>query len=260
MEATNQPAAHCFMKLSIDINCDMGEGYPYDGEIMPFITSANIACGYHAGDAAVIKKTIELAVKHNVAIGAHPSYPDRVHFGRRDMQLSDDELALVIKEQLLLFKNTAASFGKEIHHVKLHGALYNRAAVDERTARVIIGVIQGFDERMLVYGLSGSIFNHLAKKAGLRVAHEVFADRTYQSGPVLTPRSESDALIEDADAALEQVLRMLLEKRVSIGGGRFEEIQADTVCIHGDGKYAAFFARHLYRRLESNFIRVKCIT
>jgi 5-oxoprolinase (ATP-hydrolysing) subunit A len=242
------------MNLTIDINCDMGEGFPYDREIMPFITSANIACGYHAGNRDLIKKTIELAMKHKVAIGAHPSFPDREHFGRTEMHLEDAELQNVLSEQLYIFESVSNDLGISLHHIKLHGALYNMAANNEAMAQKILGMLFPYKQKAILYGLSGSIFNRVAQRSGFRVAHEVFADRTYQAGGILTPRSEANALISDEEQAVYQVLQMVLEKRVKTTSGTFTNVQADTVCIHGDTRYAAQFAQRLYSMVTDNFI------
>lgn len=244
-------------KNTIDINCDMGEGFPRDGQIMPHITSASIACGFHAGDRDTMKRTIELALRHGVTVGAHPSFPDREHFGRRNMQLSETELHHILEEQLYLFNTVAQTMGAPLHHIKLHGALYNMSAANEELALIIIRSLQILAPHAIIYGLSGSRFNHLAQKHGFRVAHEVFADRTYQQNGTLTPRSEPGALIDDDDAAVNQVLQMLLENRVACSSGGFMDIQADTVCIHGDGKHAARFAAFINHALQQHFITIQ---
>ena len=245
------------MNLTIDINCDMGEGFPYDREIMPFITSANIACGYHAGNTDTIKKTIELAVKHKVAIGAHPSFPDREHFGRTEMHLPDEELQQVINEQLYIFESVSQSFGVHLHHIKLHGALYNMAASNEAFSMKLLSILFPYKHKTLIYGLSGSIFNQVAQRSGFRVVHEVFADRTYQSGGLLTPRTEENALITDEEQAVYQVLQMVLEKRVKTVAGTFTDVLADTVCVHGDSRNAAQFAQRLNSMVNDNFITLQ---
>jgi 5-oxoprolinase (ATP-hydrolysing) subunit A len=245
------------MNLTIDMNADMGEGFPYDREIMPFITSANIACGYHAGSTDIIKKTIELALKHKVAIGAHPSFPDREHFGRTEMQLPDAELQQVIGEQLYLFESACQQFGVTIHHIKLHGALYNMSANNETMAQKILDILLNYKQKTILYGLSGSVFMRRALHAGFRAVHEVFADRTYQPGGVLTPRTENNALITDEEQAVYQVLQMVLEKRVKTVSGSFTSVIADTVCIHGDSRKAATFAQRLNSMVNNHFITLK---
>jgi 5-oxoprolinase (ATP-hydrolysing) subunit A len=245
------------VKNRLDINCDLGEGFPYDAQLMPLITSANIACGFHAGDRDTIKRTIEAAMKNKVAIGAHPSYPDREHFGRRSMVLSDVELATVLEEQLYLFNGVAQNMGATLHHIKLHGALYNDAAADAALAEKVIRILKNIAPGVLVYGLSGSVFTVAAQKNGVRVAHEVFADRGYQSDGSLTPRSEPGALIEDEEQALQQVLRMMLTGQVQALNGDTIAIRADTLCIHGDGRQALQLARYLNDALQRHFITLQ---
>lgn len=245
------------MNRVIDLNCDMGEGFPYDRYIMPYITSVNIACGYHAGDTDTIKKTIELALKHKVAIGAHPSFPDRENFGRTGMHLEDAELEQVLSEQLYIFESVSHTFGVPLHHIKLHGALYNMSAMNEAFSIKILSNLFQYKQKTIIYGLSGSIFNRVAQRMGFTVAHEVFADRTYQPDGTLTPRSQENALIADEEHAARQVLQMILEKRVHTTGGSFADVQADTVCIHGDGRHAAQFAQRLNDLCNDNFITLQ---
>lgn len=239
------------------MNCDMGEGFPYDRDIMPYITSANIACGYHAGDTDTIKKTIALALRYKVAIGAHPSFPDRENFGRTSLQLEDTELQQVLSEQLYIFETVSNTFGVPLHHIKLHGALYNMSAMNEAFSIKILNNLFQYKQKTIIYGLSGSIFNRVAQRMGFTVAHEVFADRTYQPDGTLTPRSEENALITDDELSAHQVLQMILEKRVQTTSGSFTGVQADTVCIHGDGRHAAQFAQRLNALFSDNFITLQ---
>lgn len=245
------------MNRVIDINCDMGEGFPYDRDIMPCITSANIACGYHAGSADLIKKTIELALKHKVAVGAHPSFPDRENFGRTEMHLEATELQQVLSEQLYIFETVSNSFGITLHHIKLHGALYNMSAMNEAFSISILNNLLDYKQKSIIYGLSGSIFNRVAQRMGFTVAHEVFADRTYRPDGTLTPRSEENALVTDDEQATYQVLQMALENRVRTTSGTFTGVRADTVCIHGDGRHAAQFAQRLNMMCNDNFITLQ---
>jgi 5-oxoprolinase (ATP-hydrolysing) subunit A len=245
------------MRNVIDLNCDLGEGFPFDAQLMPFITSANIACGFHAGDRDTIKRTIECALKNKVAVGAHPSYPDRENFGRLSMALSGTELATMLEEQLYIFNGVAQSMGAPLHHIKLHGALYNDAAGDEVLATSVVRTLKAIAPRTILYGLSGSVFNHTAQRNGLKVAREVFADRTYQSNGSLTPRSQPGALIDNEEQSLQQVLRIALEQRVQTVDGDFIPLEADTVCIHGDGRQAVLFARYLNESLQNHFITLQ---
>jgi UPF0271 protein len=235
--------------MQTDINCDIGEGIGNDELLMPFISSANIACGYHAGDAATIKHTIALCIKHNVLIGAHPSFNDRNNFGRTEMNLPVNDLYDLITGQLILFKEAADSLDKKINHVKPHGALYNISAKDALMANVIATAVKDFDSNLVLFGLSGSHSISEAKAAGLKTASEVFADRTYQDDGSLTPRSQPNALIEDADKAVQQVLQMVKEGTVTTVSGKTIPIIAETICIHGDGKHAMKFAKAIHEAI-----------
>lgn len=209
-------------ELSIDLNCDMGEGMDTDAAIFPFISSANIACGYHAGDADTMRRTVELALKHHVAIGAHPSYLDRENFGRIDIlgtKLKPEEIPGMVVDQLILLQAICDEFGARLHHVKPHGALYNRAAKDAHVSALICRAIREFDPSLLLYGLSGSEMKKEAQRQELSFISEVFADRTYQEDGSLTPRTQPDALIEDPQQAIAQVVKMIREGRVFITSG-----------------------------------------
>jgi UPF0271 protein len=195
--------------MTIDVNCDMGEGIGNDEAIMPFISSANIACGYHAGDEKIMWQTIELAKRYNVSVGAHPSFLDKENFGRKEINLSPEEIYELVTQQLLLFNEIAISADANMYHVKPHGALYNMSARETTIARAIATAVKDFDHNLILFGLSGSHSINEAKAIGLKIAPEVFADRTYQDDGTLTPRSQSNALIEDADKAVQQVLQMI---------------------------------------------------
>jgi UPF0271 protein len=216
---------------------------------MPFITSANIACGFHAGDAETMQATIALAQKHNVNIGAHPSFYDRENFGRTEMKTTPGEVYQLITEQLFLFKKMADAAEAIIHHVKPHGALYNMAARDAALAKAVAQAVKDFDETLVLFGLSGSVSITEAKAVGLKTWSEVFADRTYQDNASLTPRSQPNALIEDEAKAVAQVLQMVNAGTVTSVSGKEVPIVAETVCIHGDGKHAVQFAEQLYNVL-----------
>jgi len=236
------------MNFSIDINCDMGEGMGNDAQIMPFITSANIACGYHAGDHRTMRETIELALEYGVYIGAHPSYPDRENFGRTNMHFSPEEVEDMVLYQIETLANMALQHGATLRHVKTHGALYNMAAQDTELAAAICRAVRAFDPALLVFGLSGSPFINVAEAMGLRVKNEVFSDRTYQPDGTLTPRSQPNALLHDREAVCTQVWQMVTEQTV-YSGDILVPVAADTVCIHGDGANAVAFAEAIYERL-----------
>jgi 5-oxoprolinase (ATP-hydrolysing) subunit A len=250
----------------IDLNCDMGEGMSTDKAIFPFISSANIACGGHAGDVDTMQRTVELSLQHNVAIGAHPSYPDRDGFGRSDIletapgkgdgRLQYALLADLLLDQLMELQKICTGSGTRLRHVKPHGALYNRAAKDAGVSEIICRAILAIDPQILLYGLSGSEMKRQAAILGLRFVNEVFADRTYRADGNLTPRTESFALIDDPALATKQVIRMVQEGRVMTNEGIDISIVADTVCIHGDGSRAVEFARQIRGALLQKGITV----
>jgi 5-oxoprolinase (ATP-hydrolysing) subunit A len=242
--------------LRIDLNCDLGEGAGHDAELMPWITSANIACGGHAGDNATMRETIRLAVAAGVAIGAHPGFEDREHFGRRELALGPAEVrALVIRQVERLLK-IASELGAPVVHVKPHGALYNLAARVGAVADVIADAVRTVDSRLTLVGLAGSELVRAGERAGLQTAHEVFADRRYESNGSLTPRSRSDTLITDEVEAVEQVLGMLRRGIVRARDGTEIAVRADTVCLHGDGDHAVAFARRIRMELDRAGIEV----
>ncbi len=241
----------------IDFNCDLGEGCGDDAAIMPFISSASIACGGHAGDAATMRETVTLCLRHGVAIGAHPSFEDRAQFGRRELTLPVEEVEALVVRQIERLAHVCAQAGARLHHVKPHGALYNLAARDAGIAQAIARAVQRFDPALLLYGLSGSETTAAGAAAGLRVAHEVFAERRYEADGRLTPRSQPDAVIESLDAALQQVRTMLREGVVMARTGERVPIRADTLCLHGDRPDAPAFARALRAALEGESIEVR---
>jgi UPF0271 protein len=241
----------------IDLNCDLGEGAGHDAELMPFITSANIACGGHAGDAGTMRAAVELALKHGVAIGAHPGLDDREGFGRRERPLTPGQAHELVVTQVRALQEIAQSAGVRLAHVKPHGALYNMAARDAALARAVAEAVREIEPRLVLFGLAGSRLPAAGRACGLRVASEVFADRTYQPDGSLTPRTRPDALITDEAAALAQVLRMVREERVRAATGGDVPIRADTVCIHGDGPHAVAFARRLNAELRQAGIELK---
>ncbi|WP_082087883.1 LamB/YcsF family protein [Domibacillus indicus] len=250
--------------MKIDINCDMGESFGAykigrDEEIMPYITSANIACGFHAGDPDVMKKTVHLAMEHNVKMGAHPGFQDLAGFGRRNMTLSPEEVYSLVVYQIGALQAFVSIEGTVLHHVKPHGALYNMAASDEAMASAIAKAVKDVDASLILYGLAGSKLIQAGQKAGLKTASEVFADRTYTREGMLTPRRLSNALIEDSEEAAAQVIRMAKEKKVRATDGIDVMIQADTVCIHGDGSHALSFARLIRTKLQGEGVEVRSI-
>jgi len=229
----------------VDLNCDLGEGAGHDAELMPWITSANIACGAHAGDEATMRATVELAQQQGVAIGAHPGFADREQFGRRELALTSAEIRALVAAQIAALRAFAP-----VRHVKPHGALYNLAARDRVVADSIAEAVHAADPALVLFALAGSELVRAGRARGLRVAEEVFADRTYRADGSLTPRSQPGALIEDEERAAAQVVRMVREGRVRAGDGSDVSIAADTICLHGDGAHAVAFARRLNAELQ----------
>jgi UPF0271 protein len=247
------------MLKTIDLNCDMGEGYDTDALIMPYISSVNIACGYHAGDESTIERTIALALKYNVAVGAHPSYPDKINFGRKEMEMSTNEIFTMVSTQIQLVKSIAEKMDTRIHHVKPHGALYNSAAIKPELASAIVSAIKSIDENLILYGLPDSELEKAALKDGIRFAAEVFSDRTYTDEGRLTPRTDPNAMIIDADDSIHQVLQMVKEGTVLSTNKKIIQIKADTICIHGDGAHAVEFAGKISVSLNNNNILIQPI-
>ncbi|WP_078392959.1 LamB/YcsF family protein [Shouchella patagoniensis] len=252
------------MTQTIDLNSDMGESYGLykmgsDEELMNYISSANIACGFHAGDPSIMRKTVQSAVTNQVAIGAHPGLPDLVGFGRRTMDITPEEGYDLILYQVGALSGIATAEGAVLHHVKPHGALYNMAAKNEALAEAIAKAVYQLNPELVLYGLAGSKLIEAGKKVGLKTASEVFADRTYQVDGSLTSRKAPNALILDPEEASKQVLRMVQEGNVLTEQGKEIDIVADTICIHGDGAHALAFAKQVHEKLSANGISIKRI-
>jgi 5-oxoprolinase (ATP-hydrolysing) subunit A len=249
----------------VDLNCDMGESFGAyklgrDEEILDFITSANIACGFHAGDPATIRKTVQLAIEKNVGLGVHPGLPDLVGFGRRNIQITPQEAYDLVVYQIGAIYAFAKSEGGNIQHVKPHGALYNMAAKSAPLSEAIAKAVYKVDPELILFGLAGGELVKAGKKIGLRTASEVFSDRTYQEDGSLTSRSESHALITNQEAAVNQVIRMVKEGKVKSLQGADVPIQADTICIHGDGVNALDFAKYISKSLKDAGIEMTKIS
>lgn len=247
--------------FSIDLNCDMGESFGAwtmgnDAALMDYVSSVNIACGFHAGDATTIRRSIETAINKGVKIGAHPSYPDLQGFGRREVKMSANEVFDMVLYQVAAVKGICEALETRLNHVKPHGALYNAAAKDACIAAAIAEAVKKIDAKLIFYGLSGSFLISEAEKIGLRTASEVFSDRTYQNDGALTPRTEPNALIHDSKQAVAQVLEMILEKKVTTTNGEKIALRADTICIHGDGANALEFARLINAELTRCGIKI----
>lgn len=246
---------------TIDLNCDMGESYGAwkmgaDAGVMPFISSANIACGFHAGDPATIRKTVRLAVDSGVAIGAHPSLPDLMGFGRRAMRISPQDMYDLVVYQAGAVEAFARAAGAKLHHVKCHGALYNMAANDEALSDSMVRAVRDLGSGVILYALSGSRNFDIGRKAGIRVAGEVFADRGYSDDGTLASRDKPGAMIEDASVSAKQVLGMIEEGYVTSLGGKRMPVAADTLCLHGDQPGAVAFAQNLRKLFKERNIQV----
>lgn len=228
----------------------MGEGVGNEKDLVPYINAANIACGYHAGDAATMQYVIELCLQYNVHIGAHPSFPDKENFGRTAMQLPLTDIYTIVTDQLKIINEIVKKNNAKLHHVKPHGALYNMAAKDAALANVIAQAVKDFDASLMYYGLSGSVMIIEAEKLGLKTANEVFADRTYQANGALTARSQPNALLHDKDALIKQVLKIIQQNKVTATSGEEIFILADTICIHGDGIHAVEFAKAIHQLIN----------
>lgn len=244
------------MTTHIDINVDVGEGLNNEAEIMPFISSCNIACGGHAGDLKSMRHVVQLAKEYSVKIGAHPSFPDKEHFGRKPMEMSCVTLYTSIKNQIKTLVSVLDEEHLQLHHVKPHGALYNMAAVDENIAQIIVEVMKGLMLRAKLYVPYKSVIAKLAIEQGIPILYEAFADRNYTEDLILVPRTASNAVIENEEALFNHVNTMLMSQKVRTVSGVLKEIKADTFCIHGDNPNAVQLITSLTKRLEENGIKV----
>jgi UPF0271 protein len=245
----------------IDLNCDMGESYGAwkmgaDAGVMPYISSANIACGFHAGDPATIRQTVRLAVDSGVAVGAHPSLPDLMGFGRRVMRISPQDMYDLVIYQAGAVEAFARAAGAKLHHVKCHGALYNMAAMDEALSDAMVRAVRDLGSDVILYVLSKSKNHEIAIRSGARVAGEVFADRGYADDGTLAPRDKPGGMIEDPQASVKQVLGMIEEGTVISLNGKRVPVAADTLCLHGDQPGAVVFAQTLRKVFTEKGISV----
>ena len=248
------------MKLTIDLNADLGEGASHDEELLTLVTSANIACGFHAGDAGAMHECISSARDRGVAVGAHPSLFDRENFGRKEFPVTPAEVFEAVTYQLGIFQAIASDLGVRANHVKPHGALYNMATRNEKIAKQIARAILGVDSSLILFAPDNSALAQAGRAVKLRVACEVFADRNYLSDGSLVPRSRPDALLHDPEEAAARVLRMLREGKVRSVDGVDVEVRAETVCVHGDTPGAVEFARTLRSQLEKEDVTIRAPT
>ena len=247
--------------MKIDINCDMGESYGAwkmgdDAAVMPYITSANIACGFHGGDPATIRMTVKLAVEHGVAVGAHPSLPDLQGFGRRAMKISPQDMYDLVVYQAGAVEAFARAAGVRLHHVKCHGALYNMAANDEALSEAMARAVKDLGSDVMLYALSNSGMMRTAQKQGVRVAGEVFADRGYADDGTLAPRGRPGAMIEDANLAAARALEMVEKRYVTSLSGKPIPVSPDTLCVHGDQPGAVSFAKAIRKLFSERGVAV----
>ncbi|MDT9024434.1 MULTISPECIES: LamB/YcsF family protein [Rossellomorea] len=241
--------------MKIDLNCDLGESFGtytigQDEEMMKYVSSVNVACGFHAGDPLVMKQTVTNALSHNLKIGAHPGLPDLQGFGRRMIQITPEEAYALVQYQIGALLAFIEAQGGKLSHVKPHGALYNMAAKDSELAVSIAKAVFDLDPGLTLFGLSQSELTKAGAEIGLHVAHEVFADRTYQSDGSLTPRSLPNAVLHDENQVEKQVLRMVEKQEVVSTDGEVLSIKADTICLHGDNMAALNLAKRLYEKLS----------
>jgi 5-oxoprolinase (ATP-hydrolysing) subunit A len=249
------------MSLTIDLNADVGESFGDwrlgdDEALMPSLSSANVACGFHAGDPGVIRRTIALAKAHGVAVGAHPGYPDLAGFGRRDMAVPPAAITDLVLYQVAALGGMAAALGARLAHVKPHGALYNRAASDEAAAAAIARAVALVDRHLVLFGLAGSRLLEAGRREGLRVASEAFADRGYESDGRLRARDLPGALVTEPATVVSRVLQMIESRWVTAVDGSTVALDADTICLHGDTPGAADLARRVRQGLEARGVRI----
>ena len=252
----------CVNFSCVDLNCDLGESFGaytmgMDEAVVPHVTSINVACGYHAGDPLIMEKTMDLAAKYGVAVGAHPGFPDLLGFGRRPMTVTPEEAGAYVKYQLGALMAFARSHGLRLQHVKPHGALYNMAAKDAKLARGIAQAVVGVDQDIYLMGLAGSVMLEEAEKAGLPVISEVFADRAYNDDGSLVNRRLPGAVIHDADEAAARAVKMAKENKVVSINGKVIDIKADSICVHGDNEAAIELVKKIRAALAAEGIAVQ---
>ncbi|WP_154837542.1 5-oxoprolinase subunit PxpA [Staphylococcus sp. Marseille-Q1834] len=250
--------------MKIDLNCDLGEAfgnYSFGGDkdIIPLITSANVACGFHAGDENVMNDTVKIAKDNGVSIGAHPGLPDLKGFGRRNIDIAPQEVYNLMIYQLGALEGFCKAHGTTINHVKPHGALYNMGAKDKNIAHAIAQAVYDFDSSLVLVGLSNSLLISEAESVGLKTASEVFADRRYEDNGQLVSRKEADAVITDTDEALDQVIKMVTENKVISKNGKEIDLKADTICVHGDGAHALDFVSQIRKKLTKEGIDIQSL-
>jgi 5-oxoprolinase (ATP-hydrolysing) subunit A len=245
------------MTLDVDLNADLGEGSGHDDELFRLITSANIATGFHVGDAGTMRAAVSAAQAHGVSIGAHPSLFDRQNFGRKEMEVTPEEIFDAVVYQLGVFQAIAEKAGMHANHVKPHGALYNMAARDKNLADAVARATKTVDSTLILFAPDRSALSRAGESNGLQIAREVFADRNYLANGTLVPRTRADALLRDPEEVSVRVVRMLREGKVRSVDGVDVDLRAETICVHGDTEGAVQFARALRSRLEKEGVRIR---
>ncbi|MFO1442364.1 LamB/YcsF family protein [Bacillus sp. Bva_UNVM-123] len=251
--------------MKIDLNCDLGESFGHfkignDDVVIQYVTSVNIACGFHAGDPLVMEKTVKMALENNVEIGAHPGFPDLMGFGRRNMVVSPSEAKAYVIYQISALNGFVKAQGGKMQHVKPHGAFYNMAAKDYHLARAIAEGVYAVDSDLILMGLAGGELIRAGKDVGLRTASEVFSDRAYNLEGTLAPRGIKGAVIHDIDAAVNQVQNMVLNGKVATIEGGEVELQADSICVHGDNDEAVELVKQIRNSLKEANVEVKALS
>lgn len=246
--------------LTIDLNADVAEGCGRDDKLLTIVSSANICCALHAGSPSEMLKTLQLAKQHGIRVGAHPSFDDRQNFGRSNHTLPDDELKAVLLYQLGAIQSLCDLVGVSLEYIKPHGALYNQAAKDAHLATVIAQTIKAFNPKLSVMGLSGSELIKAAQQHGLVAESEVFADRRYEDNGALVARSQPNAVIDDDDEAVAQVLQMIENGTVTSINGKTVKVQVDSICLHGDSEHAEQFAKRIQTTLQQQGINIQAAT
>lgn len=247
--------------MKVDLNCDLGESFGAykigeDERILDYVSSINIACGFHAGDPMVMAETVKMAVEKNIAIGAHPGFPDLMGFGRRNMQISKEEARNYMLYQIGALDAFVKAAGGKLNHVKPHGALYNMAAVDYELAYALAKAVYDYNENLIFVALANSLAIQAAKDVGLRVAEEVFADRAYEEDGTLVSRNKDGAVICDDEVALSRVLEFVEKRKVTTITGKEIDISPDTICLHGDNEHAVLFAERIKQTFTEKGIRI----
>lgn len=250
--------------VQVDLNCDLGESFGNyklgnDESILPLITSANVACGFHAGDQHVMNETVKLAVQHDVHIGAHPGFQDLIGFGRRNIDVTPEEVYDLVIYQLGALSGFCKIHQTKIHHIKPHGALYQMGAKDPEIADAIVKAVKNFDDQLLFVGLSNSELIESCKRHNLTYKSEVFADRAYEDNGQLVSRKKEGALIKDTNQAVAQVIKMVKESKVMTINGNEIPIEADTICVHGDGQHALDFVQEIIRQFKDEGIEISAM-